>query len=147
MLAFMCLTTLFFSGCKVTMPKLSKSSKADIEKEKTDKHSVIIDESVTENPVEKHDTTSINANKPENRLSVVLEKEHSTIKPKIGVEKVVGDEELKVLQKVRRLEAKLRKEKDEKKDFITVFQDNGFKITGNYPIFSDVFRLLLFKKA
>ena len=33
------------------------------------------------------------------------------------------------------------------KDFITVFQNNGFMITGNYPIFCDVFRLLLFKKA
>jgi len=33
------------------------------------------------------------------------------------------------------------------KDFITVFQNNGFKISGNYPIFCDVFRLLLFKKA
>ncbi len=33
------------------------------------------------------------------------------------------------------------------KDFITVFQNNGFEITGNYPIFNDVFRLLLFKKV
>ena len=33
------------------------------------------------------------------------------------------------------------------KDFITVFQNNGFMITGNYPIFCDVFRLLLFKKV
>ena len=33
------------------------------------------------------------------------------------------------------------------KDFITVFLNNGFKITGNYPIFCDVFRLLLFKKV
>ncbi|MCP4267846.1 MAG: class I SAM-dependent methyltransferase [Candidatus Brocadiaceae bacterium] len=33
------------------------------------------------------------------------------------------------------------------KDFITVFENNGFKITGNSPIFCDVFRLLLFKKA
>ncbi|KHE91489.1 MAG: class I SAM-dependent methyltransferase [Candidatus Scalindua rubra] len=33
------------------------------------------------------------------------------------------------------------------KDFITVFQNNGFEITGNYPVFCDVFRLLLFKKA
>jgi len=33
------------------------------------------------------------------------------------------------------------------KDFITVFQNNGFKISGNFPIFCDVFRLLLFKKA
>jgi len=33
------------------------------------------------------------------------------------------------------------------KDFIAVFDNNGFKITGNYPIFYDVFRLLLFKKA
>jgi hypothetical protein len=33
------------------------------------------------------------------------------------------------------------------KDFINVFQNNGFEITKNYPIFRDVFRLLLFKKA
>ncbi len=33
------------------------------------------------------------------------------------------------------------------KDFITVFENNGFEITENYPIFCDVFRLLLFKKA
>ncbi len=33
------------------------------------------------------------------------------------------------------------------KDFITVFRNNGFEITKNYPIFCDVFRLLLFKKA
>ncbi|MCP4977326.1 MAG: class I SAM-dependent methyltransferase [Maribacter sp.] len=33
------------------------------------------------------------------------------------------------------------------KDFITVFQNNGFEITGNYPIFCNVFRLLLFKKT
>lgn len=32
------------------------------------------------------------------------------------------------------------------KDFITVFQNNGFEIIKNYPIFCDVFRLLLFKK-
>ena len=32
------------------------------------------------------------------------------------------------------------------KDFISVFENNGFKITENYPIFCDVFRLLLFKK-
>ncbi len=33
------------------------------------------------------------------------------------------------------------------KDFVTVFDNNGFKIGGNYPVFGDVFRLLLFKKA
>ncbi len=32
------------------------------------------------------------------------------------------------------------------KDFITVFQNNDFEIIKNYPIFCDVFRLLLFKK-
>jgi cyclopropane fatty-acyl-phospholipid synthase-like methyltransferase len=31
-------------------------------------------------------------------------------------------------------------------DFITVFQNNGFEIIRNNPIFCDVFRLLLFKK-
>ena len=35
--------------------------------------------------------------------------------PAIGVEKVVGDEELKVLNKVKKLEARLRKEEDERK--------------------------------
>lgn len=33
------------------------------------------------------------------------------------------------------------------KDFITVFNSNGFSIIRNYPIFCDVFRLLLFKKS
>ena len=33
------------------------------------------------------------------------------------------------------------------KDFITVFNSNGFSIIQNYPIFCDVFRLLLFKKS
>ncbi len=33
------------------------------------------------------------------------------------------------------------------KDFITVFQNNGFETIKNNPIFCDVFRLLLFKKA
>ncbi len=32
------------------------------------------------------------------------------------------------------------------KDFITVFQNNGFEIIKNRPVFADVFRLLLFKK-
>ncbi len=32
------------------------------------------------------------------------------------------------------------------KDFISVFENNGFMITENAPIFCDVFRLLLFKK-
>jgi 2-polyprenyl-3-methyl-5-hydroxy-6-metoxy-1,4-benzoquinol methylase len=33
------------------------------------------------------------------------------------------------------------------KDFITVFRNNGFELTRNYPIFCNVFRLLLFKKT
>jgi len=32
------------------------------------------------------------------------------------------------------------------KDFISVFSQHGFKVIGNYPIFSDVFKLLLFEK-
>lgn len=32
------------------------------------------------------------------------------------------------------------------KDFISVFQNNGFHITRNIPLFMDVFRLLLFEK-
>ena len=100
-LAFMCLTILLFNGCTLTMPKFSKSSSAPIEnkeKDKTDKHSVIMDDSVTDKTVAKQDTPHINASKPENRLSVVLGKEHLSKKPNIGVEKVAGEEEIKVLK-------------------------------------------------
>jgi hypothetical protein len=101
------------------MPKWSKPSNDAIEKNKekdiTDKHSVIMDESVTDNTVAMQDTPHINASKPENRLSVVLEKEHLSKKPSIRVEKVAGEEELKVLKKVSKLEATLRKEKEERK--------------------------------
>lgn len=116
-LAFMCLVILLFNGCTFTMPKLSKSSSTDIEKQesKTDKHSVVMDESVTGKTVPKQDTSHLDASKPENRLSVVLEKEHISKKPSIHVEKVAGEEELKVLEKVRKLEAKLREEKEERK--------------------------------
>ena len=116
-LVFMCLTILLSNGCTLTMPKFSKSSSAPIEnkeKDKTDKHSVIMDDSVTDKTVAKQDTPHINASKPENRLSVVLGKEHLSKKPNIGVEKVAGEEELKVLKKVRKLEAKLRKEREER---------------------------------
>ncbi|MBC8548788.1 MAG: hypothetical protein H8D23_03975 [Candidatus Brocadiales bacterium] len=119
------------------MPKLSKSSSADIEKQenKTDKHSVIIDESVTDKTAEKQDTPDINTSKPENRLSVVLEKEHLSKKPNIGLEKVAGEEELKVLKKVRTLEAKLRKEKEEReKTDILVKELNKSRATNNRSI-------------
>ncbi len=33
------------------------------------------------------------------------------------------------------------------KDFITVFQNNSFEIIKSYPIFNDVYRLLLFKRT
>ncbi len=136
-MAFMCLTILLFNGCTLTMPKLSKSSSADIEKQenKTDKHSVIIDESVTDKTAEKQDTPDINTSKPENRLSVVLEKEHLSKKPNIGLEKVAGEEELKVLKKVRTLEAKLRKEKEEReKTDILVKELNKSRATNNRSI-------------
>ena len=117
-LVFMCLMILLFNGCTLTMPKFSKPSSAatekNKEKDKTDKHSVIMDESVTDKTVAKQDAPHINASKPENRLSVVLEKDHLSNKPQIGVEKVVGNEELKVLKKVRKLETKLRKEREER---------------------------------
>ena len=32
------------------------------------------------------------------------------------------------------------------KDFIDVFHRNGFQIVNNYPVFFNVFRLLLFRK-
>jgi hypothetical protein len=53
------------------MPKLSKSSNADInkdkEKDQADKHSVIMDESVADNTVAKQEAPSANARKPENK--------------------------------------------------------------------------------
>jgi hypothetical protein len=132
-LAFMCLTILLFNGCTLTMPKLSKSSSTAIEKnkekDKTDKHSVIMDESTTDNTVAKQDTPHINASKPENRLSVILEKEHLSNKPLIDVEKVVGEEELGVLKKVKKLEAKLRKEREEREKTDILVKELNKKIS------------------
>lgn len=126
-LAVMCLTILLFNGCKLTLPKLSS---ADIEKNKdnknnTDKHSVIMDEPTVAEP----DTPSINARTQENRPSVVLEEEHLSNKPKIGIEKVVGYEELKVLKKVKKLEAKLREEKEERKKTDILVKELNKKIS------------------
>jgi len=128
-LAFMCLAPLFFSGCNLAMPKLSRSSNADLENNETDKDPIIEDKSVTGNTDAKHDTPSIDSMKPENRLSVVLEKEPLSNKPKIGVEKVIGDDELKVLQKVRKLEAKLRKEKEDRKKTDIMVKELNKKIS------------------
>ena len=130
----MCLTILLFNGCTLTMPKFSKSSSAPIEnkekeKDKTDKHSVIMDESATDNTVAKQDTPHINASKPENRLSVILESDHLSNKPQIGVEKVVEDEELEVLKKVRKLETKLREEREEREKTDILVKELNKKIS------------------
>ncbi len=130
-LAFMCLTSLLFSGCTLTMPKLFKSSSADIEKGegKTDKHSVIMDESETDEIVEKQDIPSINTRKPENKLPVVFKKDHLSEESTIGVEKVVGYEELKVLNKVEKLEARLRGEEEEREKTSILVQELNKKIS------------------
>ncbi len=127
----MCLAPLLFSGCKFTMPNLSKSSTANLEKDKdkTEKHSVIMDEPETEKTVANYDTPSINARKPENSLSVVLKKEHSPNKPKIAVERVAGNEELKVLKKVSKLEAKLKKEREEREKTDLLVKELNKKIS------------------
>ncbi len=129
--AFMCLTILLFNGCTLSMPRLSKSSNADIEKDKddADKHSVIMNESVADKTAAKQETPSANARKSENRLSVVLEKDKLSTKPKIGVEKVVGNEELKVLQKFKRLEAKLKREERERKKTEILVKELNKKIS------------------
>jgi len=103
-LTLMCLSTLLFSGCTLTMPKLSKSSSTDIEKDKIkiDKPSVINDEFRKDK-------------KAENKPSHVLGKEYLSEGSTIGMEMLDGDDELKILEKVEKLEAKLKAEEKERK--------------------------------
>ncbi len=131
-LAFMCFSTLLFSGCTLTMPKLLKSSSADIEKgkDKADKHSVIIkDESMADKTVAKQDISFINAKKRENKQSVELKKNHLSEGSTIGVDKVVGYEELKVLKKVEILEARLREEEEEREKTAILIKELSTKIS------------------
>lgn len=86
-LALLCLSALLFNGCTLTMPKLSKSYSKDIEKDK------------------------VKIDKP----SVVLEKEYLSAGSTIGLEMVDGDEDLKISEKVERLEARLKAEEKERK--------------------------------
>ncbi len=103
-LALLCLSALLFNGCTLTMPKLSKSHSTDIEKDnvKTDEPTVTNDEFRKDK-------------KAENKLSVVLEKEHLSEGSTIGMEMVAKEEELKVLEKVKKLEARLKEEENERK--------------------------------
>ncbi len=130
-LACMCLSILLFNGCTLTMPKLIKSSSADIEEDqpKATEPSVIKDEFTTDETAAKQDTLFINPMKHENTLSVVLEKEHLSEEPTISVEQVVGDDELKVLNKVKKLEARLKGEEEEREKTNILVEELNKKIS------------------
>ncbi len=116
----MCLSTLLFNGCMLTMPEMLKPAKpasADIEEDKPeeDKPSVIEDKVTTDITVAEQDIPFVNVKEPENKLPVALNGEQLSKGSTISVEKIIGDEELKVLKKVKNLESKLREEEDERK--------------------------------
>ncbi|MGR3292749.1 MAG: hypothetical protein ACUZ9M_01875 [Candidatus Scalindua sp.] len=103
-LALLCLSALIFNGCTLTMPKLSKSHSTDIEKEnvKTDKLSVTNDEFRKDKNAK-------------NRSSTISEKENLSERFMISMEMVGGDGEQTVLEKIEKLEARLKKEEEERK--------------------------------
>jgi chromosome segregation ATPase len=86
------------------MPKLSKSHSTDIEKDngKTDEPSVTNDEFSKDK-------------KAENKPYLVSEKENLSEKFMIDMEMVGGDDEQKVLDKIEKLEARLKAEEKERK--------------------------------
>ncbi len=116
-LSFMCLSTLLFNGCTFTMPKLSKSSSSDIEKDKTesDKPSVINDEIRTNETAAKQGIPFTMAREPENKPLDISGKGYLSEWPSMGIEMVDRDGELKVSEKVKKLETRLKEEENERK--------------------------------
>ncbi len=133
-LAFMYLLTLLSSGCTLTIPKFLKSSGAVIEKnedeDNADKHSVIIkEESVADKTAKKQDTPFVNSRKPADKHSFLLKKDRLSEEFPVGIDKIVGYEELKVLNKVTNLEARLREEEEERKKTAILIRELNTKIS------------------
>jgi hypothetical protein len=129
-LTLICLSPLLFNGCTFTMPKLSKSTSVDIEKEK-----VKADESSVMNEELKIDETDANqampfsvTKRPKNKPFDILGKEYLPIESYIGVEKAPDEGELTVLKKVKKLEAKLKEEQEKRTKTDTLVNELNKKI-------------------
>lgn len=118
--ALLCLSVLLFNGCTLTLPKLLKSNSTDIEKDKveveTDKPSVINDEFRDDKTAAKRDISFTEDKETENKPSAVSGKEYLSEGSTIGAEMVDGDEELNVLEKVKKLETRLKAEEKEREE-------------------------------
>ncbi len=130
-LTLLCLSALLFNGCTLTIPKLLKSSSIETEKDKvnTDKPSMINDESRMIKTTAKHDMPFTKAKKDENKPSAVLGKEYLSEGPSIGMKMVGEDEGLKVLEKVKELEARLKEEENERKKTGVMVKELNKKIS------------------
>ncbi|KHE91530.1 Mechanosensitive channel MscK precursor [Candidatus Brocadiaceae bacterium S225] len=130
-LSFMCLSTLLFNGCTFTMPKPSKSSSSDIEKDKTgsNKPSVINNEIRADETDAKQGIPFTMAGKPQNKPPDMSGKGYLSEWPSMGVEMVDRDGELEVSEKVKNLEARLKEEKNERKKTDILVEELSKKIS------------------
>ncbi|MCR4344055.1 MAG: hypothetical protein NUV44_04745 [Candidatus Scalindua sp.] len=130
-LSFMCLSTLLFNGCTFTMPKLSKPSSSDIKKDKTeaDKPSVINNEIRTDETAAKQEIPFTMAMEPENKPPDISGKGYLSKWPSMGMEMVDRDGELKVSEKVKNLEARLKEEGNERKKTDILVEELSKKIS------------------
>ena len=129
-LTLTCLSPLLFNGCTFTIPKLSKSSNVNIkeEKPKTDELSIVNDELKIDETDTKQVMPFTVREEPVNKPFDILEKEYLPIESSISVEKVPDASDLKVLKKVRKLEAKLKEEEKQRKKTDTLVKELNKKI-------------------
>jgi len=99
------------------MPKQSKSSSFDIEKDKTesDKPSVINNEIRTDETAAKQGIPFTMAREPENKPLNISGKGYLSEGPSMVMEMAYGDGKLKVSEKVKKLEARMKEEENERK--------------------------------